>query len=202
MMSRTGGATRARTGRSYTLGLAIGSLWLIAAAVGCSVTVLALMETQTATIALAAVLAATVLVGAPAVQLIKAAARLPKDAASAESGPTMRRWFILVFVAEVVLLVVVASVFGALRRFEYIVPLDLVIVGAHFLPLAWLFGVPRYYVLGAGFCAIAIATMLFVDPTAHTGATLSWTALPTFGCSLLAAATGLLGLRESRSLAG
>ena len=186
-------------GRSYTLGLAIGSLWLIVAAVGCSVTVLALMDMQAATVALAAVLAAAVVVATGAVFVIKAAARLPRDAASAKSGPKMRRWFIIVFAVEVALIVVVAYVCAATRHFEYIVPLDLLIVGAHFLPLASLFGVPRYHVLGAGFCAIA--AMLFIDPTARTGAMLSWTALPTFGCSLLAVAVGLLGLRESRRLA-
>jgi hypothetical protein len=147
-------------GRSYTLGLAIGSLWLIVAAVGCSITVLALMDMQAATVVLAAVLAGAVVVATGAVFVIRAAARLPKDTASAKSGPTMRRWFIIVFAVEVALIVVVAWVCATTRHFEYIVPLDLVIVGAHFLPLAWLFGVPRYNVLGAGFCAIAIAVML------------------------------------------
>jgi hypothetical protein len=187
-------------GRSYALGLAIGSLWLIAAGVGYSAAVLALIDTPAATIALTALLAAAVAAVAAAVLVIKAAARLPKDKVSAEAAPSMRRWFIIVFVVEVALILVVAAVCGATRRVEYIVPLVLVVVGVHFLPLARLFGVPRYYALGAGFCVIAIATMLLVEPTARIGAVLSWTVLPTFGCSLLAAAVGSLGLRESWGL--
>src|SRR6185295_10257905 len=58
--------TLPRMGRSYTLGLAIGSLWLIVAAVGCSVTVLVLMDMQAATIVAAAVLTVAVVVAAAA----------------------------------------------------------------------------------------------------------------------------------------
>jgi hypothetical protein len=188
-------------GRSYAFGLAIGSLWLLVAATGFSALIVALMQAPAEAFELAALAGVGAAFVTAGIAAVRAAQKLPKPAESMPSGAAVRRRFIVVFAIELVLLAVVNSVCIATRNFEYIVPLDLIIVGAHVLPLAGLFGVPRYYVLGIGFCAIAIATMVFVAPSAHTGAASSWIVFPTFGCAALAVVVGLMGLRESWQLA-
>jgi hypothetical protein len=78
----------------------------------------------------------------------------------------------------------------------FIVPLDLMIVGLHFLPLAKLFNVPRYYVTACLFCVIPIATMLLVPRDQRIGHALSWIVLPSVGCAMVAFVTAWAGLRE------
>jgi hypothetical protein len=75
-------------------------------------------------------------------------------------------------------------------------------VGLHFLPLAKLFDVPRYNITGILFCTIPILTMLSVPASAHIGNALSWIAVPSIGCALVALATAWAGLYEVRRFVG
>lgn len=50
--------------------------------------------------------------------------------------------------------------------------LNLVIIGLHFLPLAWLFDVPRYYAMGLLFCAIPIVTLWALPANTMIGSAL------------------------------
>jgi len=82
------------------------------------------------------------------------------------------------------------------HRWALIVPLDLIIVGLHFLPLARLFAVPRYNVTGALFCAIPILTMLLIPASARLGDAFSWIVVPSVACAAVASITASAGLRE------
>ena len=82
------------------------------------------------------------------------------------------------------------------HRWALIAPLDLMIVGLHFLPLARLFHVPRYSILGVLFCGISIVTMLVIPDGARIGQTFSWFVIPSVGRALIASVTAGAGLRE------
>jgi hypothetical protein len=111
-------------------------------------------------------------------------------------GKKLRLGFGLAVVAEVAGIAVVNVVSASTHHGIFMVPLDLVVVGLHFLPLARLFKVPRYYVTGILFCAIPIATMLSTGSHEHIGQARSWIVVPSVGCALVAFATGWAGLNE------
>ena len=119
---------------------------------------------------------------------------------SARPSERRRIWrqFAMIVAAEGVAIFVVSETCAETHHWSFIVPLAIIIVGLHFLPLARLFRVPRYYVMGALFCAIPIVTMLSVPASAHIGHSLSWITIPAVGCALVSLATAWAGLNEVR----
>ena len=185
--------------RARNLGLAGGCLWLTA--VGAAFVVWSLLATQSAlAISVLVVIGAlAVLLGVFGVAMIRRIRRSPfVPAASTPDRGGIRRRFGMIVAAEVAAFVVVGRVCTTTHHWIWIVPLDLIVVGLHFLPLAKLFKVPRYYVTGALFCAIPMVTMLMVPSSAHAGYALSWIAMPAIGCGLVSLATAWAGLNEVR----
>jgi hypothetical protein len=186
--------------RAYKLGLTGGSLWLISAGTASAIWALLTIQTVAATTAAAgfgAVAAALIVSG---IGLIRKARREPMDTSSELSvRRKMMRRFVIIVAAEIIAWLVVNMVcLLVLHRSRYIVPLDILIVGIHFLPLARLFQVPRYYAMGVLFCVIPVATMLAVQYSAHVGHGVIWKVVPSVGCGLVAMATGMAGLNEVR----
>ena len=83
-------------------------------------------------------------------------------------------------------------------NFAVMPSLNLGIVGVHFLPLARLFRVPRYYVMGVLFCFIPAVTLLWFPAQGRVGAVLGWHVIPSIGCGLVAVLVGAAGLLEAR----
>lgn len=96
----------------------------------------------------------TAALAAGAAKRMLIAQHLPQVPAAASSG--MSTWFWGVVGLEW-LLIVGAIVFVARRgRRDLIVSLIALIVGLHFLPLAWIFGANLYYVTGAAIVAASL----------------------------------------------
>jgi hypothetical protein len=182
------------------LGLAGGSLWLIAVGTvfaGWSLITIQSTLAMMLTVFLATAAAALIMFG---VLLLRSVRRLPHECAT-DGGAARRKMalrFGLIVAAEGLGCTLVAMTCLRAHKWELIVQLNLVIVGLHFLPLARLFKVPRYNVTGILFCIFPIATLLAVSPSAHIGHALSWIALPAIGCGLVALITGAAGLDEVR----
>jgi uncharacterized membrane protein YvlD (DUF360 family) len=133
------------------------------------------------------------------IAMTRAVARLPFLPANSDSyaqGRRLMRRFGMIFAAEAVAIAVVSVVCMHTHHWRFIVPLVLIIVGLHFLPLAKLFAVPRYYVTGGLFCVISIATMLAVPAHAHIGQSLSWITIPSVGCGVVSLVAAWAGLDE------
>ena len=191
------------TGRRRNLGLAGGSLWLIVSGAGFAGASLLVVQTALATTLLTTmgVLAAGLIVFG--IATIHAAFQLPDEVASRKSeGRRIARQFGVIVGIEGLTLTLVTVVCVVQRRWGLIAPLDLMIVGLHFLPLARLFTVARYYLTAALFCAIPIATMLLIPESGRIGHALSWLVLPSVGCAFVAWVTGVAGLLEVRQLVG
>ena len=184
-------------GRRFAIGLTIGSVWLITASSGFSGLILGLAGGAYARFGLPAVLVSGAAFIVAGTIVLRRALRLPKEVAS---GRGMQRRFLLIVLAEIVGWNVANAACVIFWTWKAIVVVDLIIVGLHFLPLARVFQVPRYRILGALFCAIPAATILLVAPAAQTGQVASWIALPTFGCSLVATLFGLIGLAQAARL--
>jgi hypothetical protein len=85
------------------------------------------------------------------------AAETPEDIAT---GKRTGRWFGIIFGAEAVLIAlafILLSRFGAGRFIAAVIAL---IVGIHFLPLARLFNVRPYYLVGALLCLLALIAIV------------------------------------------
>jgi hypothetical protein len=72
------------------------------------------------------------------------------------------RTFIIVNVIQGVAMFVAANVLINLKMAEYVSPVVALIVGLHFIPLAFSMRVPRHLVLAGLMCLLAIGTMLAV----------------------------------------
>lgn len=156
--------------KHYFVGLAGGSVWLIVIGSVFAVWALATIKSSLA-ISLAA--AASVLALGLiffGIATIRSALCLPSVGnAEPSKARRIRLQFGMAVAAESVGCAVVSIASMATHHWRFIVPLNLIVVGLHFLPLARLFDVPRYYVLGALFCLIPITTVLFAPESSHIG---------------------------------
>ena len=189
--------------RRRNLGLAGGCLWLIVVGTVFIAWSLLTVRSSLATSLLAAISSFVVVLMLFGVAMIRGVLQLPfLPAASTPEGRRMMRQFGMIVAAEGLAIAAMSIICVDAHHWRFIVPLALVIVGLHFLPLARLFAVPRYYVTGALFCAIPIVTMLSIPASANVGQALSWIAIPSVGCALVALATAWAGLNEVRRFVG
>ncbi|MDQ6787377.1 MAG: hypothetical protein M3033_11280 [Acidobacteriota bacterium] len=72
------------------------------------------------------------------------------------------RMFIIVNVIQGIAMFVAANVLINLKMAEYVAPVIALIVGLHFIPLAFSMRVPRHLVLAGLMCLLALVTMLAV----------------------------------------
>lgn len=174
--------TRNLKPRAYVLGLAIGTFWLIAASAGFSIQALASAGTRNTQIALVAVLAIALVLLVVIFSQILVARKLPAEPRTEERRKMGRR-FVRIVVLEVAAFMVVNPVAWFTGHVSAMVALNVIVVGVHFLPLATLFGVPRYTILGILFCVVAVLSLLLIPADAQTGAALSRFVIPPLGCA-------------------
>ena len=183
--------------RKRMLGMAGAAIWLVAISAAFTVLSLIMIGTATTRIVLAGVLIAVIAYIAIGVAVIRAIPRSHGAAPPRTAGARiMLRRFVLVVAAEVIAIMVVNGICVGARRLELTTPLDLMIIGIHFLPLAWIFRVPRYYWTGAFFCLPPLITLALVPVHAKVGAADAWFVIPAFGCTAVAWVTAAFNLRE------
>jgi hypothetical protein len=185
--------------RRRNLGLAGGCIWLTGAGAGFAAWSLLPVRSALATSLLAAMCVFAAGMYLFGIGMIRGVRRLPfLDSTRAPEGRRIWLQFAMIVAAEGVAIAVVNVACVKTQHWRFIVPLILVIIGLHFLPLAKLFRVPRYYITGALFCAIPIVTMLSIPASAHVGNALGWITIPSTGCGLVSLATAWAGLNEVR----
>lgn len=184
--------------RRFAIGLTIGSIWLIVASIGFSGGTLGLAGGAYAKFGLPAVLIAGGILICAGIVVLRQTLSLPKVAAPARG---VKRPFLLVLLAEIAGWNIANAACVIFWTWRAIAAVDLIIVGLHFLPLAGVFKVPRYRILGVLFCVVSIGTLTCVPREAQTGNVASWIALPTFGCSAIASVFGLIGIVQAWRLA-
>lgn len=161
--------------RRRSIGLAVGALWLIAISLVFIVWSLLVIRTTMATVVL---IGTCVLLGAfvaAGVVVIRVAVGLP-DSTVPRSPEEKKIWrrFALVVSAEVIAFSVINAILGATKNYELMPSLNLIVVGIHFFPLAWIFRVPRYHISGLLFCVIPAVTLLAIPKQFAIGYALAW----------------------------
>jgi len=147
--------------------------------------------------------------------LLRAARHVPRDTSPAGTAPgravgrRVGRRYGLIFGLEIAAIVVASVIVHRLNHAEYFFPLLAIIVGAHFLPLAPLFGLRAYYATGVALCLAGLLVLVGTPSTALMGSTRVWDALPGLLCGPILWLTAiydlLLGrqaLMEARKLLG
>jgi hypothetical protein len=176
------------SGRSFYLGLAIGQIWLTLSSTG-GVSFLGAYGGTPADRAIRFGLVAlgAVVLLAGSVALLRAARQLPSDG-SAEFTARRRRMgrtFGLIVLAEVVVIAAANVVLIATGNAIWIVPFAALVVGLHFIPLAFVFHVRPYVVLGVLWVLVVAAVVVTVPESAGgPGGVRQWVALICIGCGL------------------
>jgi hypothetical protein len=100
--------------------------------------------------------------------LIRASRRLSDVVAETndERGRRTNIWFVSIFAAEGLLIGVASVICNAMNRLDLFFPIMACIVGIHFFPLAALFRVKLYYLVGTLLCCLAGITLLVVPVSA------------------------------------
>jgi hypothetical protein len=185
-------------GRRRSIGLAGAAIWLIAISSVCGVWSLLVIGTPIARLALICTFVLVAALFVASIMVIRAALNLPvSNTPRTPEEQQMGRRFAWVFGAETLAFVIVNSVVIATGNIEMIVSLDLIIVGIHFFPLARIFRVPRYNLMGLLFCLIPLATLLAIPRQLEVGHALAWYVVPSLGCGLVASLTAAIGLIEA-----
>jgi hypothetical protein len=187
-----------RLSRRRITALSGAAVWLIVVGAAFAILSLAIIATPVSLGALAVVgIAAAILIG-KAVSIIRENLRLPGPIAPrTPEEKAMLRPFLVVVAAEVVGIAVVNSICAVTQHLDLIVPLDVLIVGVHFLPLARIFRVPRYCWLGLLFCGVSLATLL-VPASTQIGQAGARFVLPALGCAPVAFVIAAGNLREAK----
>ena len=178
--------------RGFFIGLAIGQIWLSLISTSC-VSILWICGRNPVQVSL--ILASIGLVGliplGASLTLLRSTWRLPAHtsvggaARSRATGRTIGLRFGLLVLAEVVIIGSIDAVLGQTNHGDWIVPVTCGTVGLHFVPLALLFQVRPYIVLGLLWVFITILTVILTPARLMLGQGMSaWVLFPIAGCGL------------------
>ena len=184
--------------RRRSIGLAAGALWLIS---------ISFVFIIWSLLAIGTMLAKYVLIGAfvflfvlivMGIIVLRATLILQKDVEQRTlEEKLIGRRFAFVVGVEVLAFAVVNSIAGLTQNYELMPSLNLIVVGIHFIPLARIFRVPRYNIMGLLLCAISIVTLIAIPKQLMVGQTLAWYVVPSLGCGFVASLIAVSGLTEA-----
>src|SRR5580698_8387723 len=155
--------------RARSIGLSAGSTWLIAVGGGFLAASLFAIgpSAMPSAFAWVTILGACLIAGTI---VIRKAWLLPADSNSDPSArKNLRRRFLIVVALEIAAFAIVNPIAAQTGHYAMLPALDLIIIGLHFFPLASIFQVPRYHLMGFLFCAISLATLIALPKTELIG---------------------------------
>lgn len=96
------------------------------------------------------------------IMLMRYARSLPKTSSpeDAATGKRISLWFGIVFGLEIVLIALANTLLSIFNANTFSSPVTALIVGVHFLPLAYLFRVTAYYITGALLSILALIAII------------------------------------------
>ena len=98
------------------------------------------------------------------VSLRRIARHLPRRTTVVDTSGRLgkNKWFIIIFATELLLIVAAHAILSFVNHLDLFIPAAVFIVGVHFFPLATLFRIRIYYLVGTLLCALAIVTVLVI----------------------------------------
>ena len=95
-----------------------------------------------------------------------------------QKGVYTRKWFLIILITEIVGLNIASIALWKSNHFQYIVPVDILIVALHFIPLGHIFVMPIYYFLGIIVALIVTITIFIVPASSQIGNLITVVAIP------------------------
>ena len=129
-----------------------------------------------------AVLIITSVLFAWSIKSLQLSKKLPIE--NSKNSSPIKKWFLIILIIEIVALNIATLALLKSNHFEYIVPVDILIVSIHFIPLGRIFLMPVYYLLGLVVSTIVVLTLFFVPASSHFGNLISIAAIPSL-CFIL-----------------
>jgi hypothetical protein len=169
-------------GRMAQIGRAGGMIWLI------SITFFfALLDLYFAKLAIlltisivTAILAITGVLFIWSIKMLRIAKKLPEEKSEEkiQRKHYVIKWFLIILILEIAGLNIAPVALLKLHCFQYIVPVEILIVSLHFIPLGRIFVMPAYYFLGIVLSLIDLLTMFFVPASLKIGNLIAIIAIP------------------------
>lgn len=188
--------TRPPMTRASALGLGYGSVWLVTAGLAFGLLDVRTLNTTVGGTVLS--LGGVVLVGGTllvlCVRFLRRGSALPTTGAGMLSIRG-RRLFGGLILLEIVGWTVLDVTLGRHHQEVWIVPLDLLLIGAHFIPLAVVFRVPAYLVMGVLWLVSIASSMVIWPSTMVIGRASAWATLPSVCCIAITWLTVVVVLR-------
>ena len=121
------------------------------------------------------------------IRSLRFALKLPaeKSEEGIKRGRFIKKWFLIILALEVAALNIATFTLLKFHCFQYIVPVCILIVALHFIPLGRVFKVPPYYLLGVVLTLIDLLSMLFVPVSWMIGNLIAVIAIPSLSFILL-----------------
>jgi hypothetical protein len=137
--------------------------------------------------------------------LLRAARRLPRDTSPAGRARDAavgkrNRAFGMVFALEMVIIALGVILLNVFHHPEFRLPFVTIVVGVHFLPLARLFAVRLYSVIGILFVLVGVIVVLAVPVSTMIGNLLAWDVLVGSTCAFILWLTGIYSELRGRGL--
>jgi MFS family permease len=171
---------RNETSRQHLVGVTSGALVLIVfATLWAAFSLQGLSKWSSWTVIVIAGLV-TVFLLALCLATLRSARRLPQEKVAPEEqarGKQIYRWFNIIAGVEFTAIAVTSVLLGRFKHPEFIAPVTVLIVGLHFLPLAFLFQVRVYSLLGAFLSLLGGGALLALLLGLTLGASLTWTVI-------------------------
>jgi hypothetical protein len=168
-------------GRKAQIWRAGGMIWLISVTFFFALLDLYFAKLQTLqTISIGtAVLVITIVLFVRSIKSLQLSKKLPiENSNNFKNGSSIKKWFLIILSIEIVALNIATLILLKTNHFEYIVPVDILIVSLHFIPLGRIFAISGYYLLGIIVSVIVVLTLLLVPASSHIGNLISIAAIP------------------------
>jgi hypothetical protein len=178
--------SQAKMTRAYAIGLGYGCVWLVAVCLAFGM--LDMYGINTTLQGTVFSMAGLLIVGGALLYLCIRFLRMGYALPCSDAGriSVKRSWLFRGLIAlEVVGWITLDSVLGIQNLYVWIVPVNLLIVGAHFIPLAFVFNVPAYLVMGILWIVAIVGSMLLLPSTTIIGRIGAWTTIPSICCIII-----------------
>lgn len=118
-----------------------------------------------------AILIITVVLLSWSINTLHLAKKIPDEKSEEKNhrGHKIRKLFLIILIIEIAGLNIAPFALLKLHCSQYIVPVEILIVALHFLPLGRIFAMPIYYFLGITVSLIDLLTMFFVPASFQIG---------------------------------
>jgi hypothetical protein len=127
-----------------------------------------------------AILIITVVLLNWSINTLRLAKKLPDEKSEEKNrrGHQIRKWFLIIVILEIAGLNIAPFALLKLHCSQYIVPVEILIVALHFLPLGRIFEMPIYYFQGITVSLIDLLTMFFIPASFQIGNLNAMIAIP------------------------